>query len=799
VRLLGLIDRYVVREVVGPAVMGFVTYTFLLLMRPIFALMEQVFARGVPLSDALKILLVGVPHVVVLTIPMSYLFGVLIAVGRMNAENEVIALHAGGISVRRLVRPLLILGLVLTGINGYLCTVVMPRANQELSRLKIAAFSSARNIGRIEPRVFYEELPNLLLYVQDVDPETGYWKNVLAYDRSDPAVERLTLAKEGRLVANPESRTTDETWLLLEDVVSHEFLIDKPRTYRVNENASLLFRPMSDSRAIVTHSLAMRDRGTPELVDYLDSGHFRGEPPAASEERAEAERRLVGLEFHRRFAIPAACIVFGLLALPLGIGSRSGGRGRGFVLSIVVILVYYIVNNHTELLASQGRIPVWLGIWAPNLSLTLLALVAMARMGRWLGERQDNESWPTRAFKRLQEWRRGRQLRRFNGDRELTGSIPVGLQRRRYVPGFPTLLDRYIVRRLIAPVLMVVVSAALLSVVVDLTDRIDEIAKNKAPLEVVLAYYWTFLPQIIMDVTPFGLMIGVLAVLTVLERERELTALKGGGISLYRLMVPITLVACVGVGILWGLEESVVPRANRENNRALDRIKGRDTPRSYRVADRQWLLSRDANTFYNFLRYDESAATLIRFTMFRLDEEMRLRFMLFTHRARWVNGSWIADSGWYRQIFPGSPDHYRVIDHPLELGINEAPTYFSQEHKLPAEMSFGELKGYIEELEASAYRPDSLVVQWHAKLTQPLSALIMVLLALPFGLNRGGRRVTTMQGIALALGVGIAYWLVVYAFLSLGKINVLPPTIAAWGPLVLATLYSVNRMTTLRT
>ena len=100
-------------------------------------------------------------------------------------------------------------------------------------------------------------------------------------------------------------------------------------------------------------------------------------------------------------------------------------------------------------------------------------------------------------------------------------------------------------RRLAAPILFVLLSTVSLYVIVDLTDHLDEMSANDPPLSVIVGYYWNLIPQAMMDVLPLALMIGVLILLTVLERQLELTALKAAGVSLYRLVVPILLVGAL--------------------------------------------------------------------------------------------------------------------------------------------------------------------------------------------------------------------------------------------------------------
>ena len=361
------------------------------------------------------------------------------------------------------------------------------------------------------------------------------------------------------------------------------------------------------------------------------------------------------------------------------------------------------------------------------------------------------------------------------------------------------MLDRYVTRRLVTPILFVLLSTVSLYVIVDLTDHLDEMSANDPPIEVIVGYYWNLIPQAVMDVLPLALMIGVLILLTVLERQLELTALKAAGVSLYRLVVPVLMLGALGVGIMWLLGESVVPRANSRSSKLLDRIKGRETTRTYLATDRQWLVSRDESSFYNFLRYDEGDQAVMRFTMFTIDDRMRLRFHLVAPRLLYRDGGWIADAGWYRTIDDDGTDHYRKIETPLEVNVPEGPTYFGQEYRRPSEMTVGELHRYIAALRESGYQPDRLSVRWHQKFAYPLSAFIMVLLALPYGLNRGGRRVTTMQSIAIALAVGIGYFVIVAAFGKMGEAGLLPPVAGAWGPVVLSLLYAVNRLTELRT
>jgi lipopolysaccharide export system permease protein len=337
VKGIATIDRLMIREILPPTVLGFVTYTFMVVMRGIFNLIEQILVRGVAMKDALEVLLITLPHIVVLTIPMSFLFGVLLAVGRMNAENEIVAMQAGGIPSRRLLRPIVALGTALTILNGYLYLVVIPGSGRELRELKVRLFAEAKNLGRIEPGVFHEQLPNVLLYLRNADPDTGEWHDVLFFDSSDPSEERLTLAKRGRMVtAGIDAKTTTgempevEQWIRLEDVVTHQFSRSNPETYRINRTKSQLFRPDMGGGGTVRFRTGMSERETLELVSFLRGGRLNEADDSEfgpGERDIEVERRHAAVELNRRLAIPCACVVFAFLALPLG-GPRLRCFGR---------------------------------------------------------------------------------------------------------------------------------------------------------------------------------------------------------------------------------------------------------------------------------------------------------------------------------------------------------------------------------------------------------------------------------------------------------------------------------------
>src|SRR5205085_10735420 len=188
-----ILTRYILKEMVGPTTLGFAFYTFIILMKNLFDVAGMVIRRSLPASTVARLLFLSLPHIIVLTVPMSLLFGILIAVGRLSSDSEIIAMRASGISARTIYRPVFLFSFAVFLLNLYLMNVVLPRGNSELGSLQAEIYTSGIE-RELHPRVFYDEYENLMIYVQDLDPRNGRWKGVFVADsRSDDTKEQPPL------------------------------------------------------------------------------------------------------------------------------------------------------------------------------------------------------------------------------------------------------------------------------------------------------------------------------------------------------------------------------------------------------------------------------------------------------------------------------------------------------------------------------------------------------------------------------------------------------------------------------
>lgn len=769
------LDRYILAEIVGPLALGFVVYTFLLLLRFLFQSAEMIIRRGLPVSIVGRLLLYTMPNIVVLTIPMSLLFGILIAVGRLSSDSELVAMRSSGISLVALYRPILLFSAVFTLLNTFLMVYALPWGNYALQQLRLDIITQTVS-QQVEPRVFFEEWENKVVYVFDIDKRTHQWNGVFIAESIPTTQEnQITVAESGNVRVDQRG---ERIVLSLNQAIQHKVNLNAPTSYEITKHKRLDLilddQFASSQRAKISVSKSIRELTLPELRAILR------DPKSVQE-----QRNLAQIEIHKKFSIPMACMVFGLFGLPLGFNNRRGGKASGFAISIGVILFYYILLNNGEEAAHIGSIPAWLAMWGPNILLAVVGAFLLVRRNRdrsLLFGRIDRwvrmDLWSKLLFlKRVRrekgEEREGRVTRREPAGRTLVVRFP----RLRLV--FPNIMDRYVARNFLFVFSLVVLSGLLLYILADLNENIDQILKNKIPLSVIVDLYKYMSMQIFYDIAPVLVLVTTLLTFSLLSRTNEITACKALGMSIYRIALPAILTALV-IAIFCGfLESEVLPASNERVAQLQDQIKGKVTARTYRRADRQWLFGR-GRYIYNYLHYDQRTESLQRLQVFDFDADHHLARRLVAESAHYVGGAWIFSNGWARSFHDIDVRDFEPFVEPRIVRFPETPAYFSSEIKPPQQMRYRELQRYIRELIASGQSVPELEVELQNKIAFPVVSFIMAVVALPFAFRMG--RQGALYGVGLSLVLGIIFIGVFAFFTKLGEAGALPPAVAVWSP-----------------
>jgi LPS export ABC transporter permease LptG/LPS export ABC transporter permease LptF len=779
-----IFTRYILGEIIGYALLGGVLFTFILFMRYLLPLME-LFVRGVASpADIVRLVLYLLPNFLTLTIPMAVLIGILLGLSRLAADSEVTAMRASGVGVLAFVRIVSIFA-VLAWVGGLANSLyIAPRASKALLRYEEEAKNSQITV-QVQPRVFYEDFKNYVLYAQDVLPGangTAVWKHVFLADLTKPATPHIITANEATVLAGGAQTLR----MQLSDGSRHDISLANPDQYDIStfldtELPMQTGQQEEDSRLSRTstplHSLGMR-----ELWRLAHTGS----PTVA---------RPYLIELHYRFAFPTACLVLMLVGVPLGLSSKRGGKGTGFVVTIVLVFLYYILSLIGVDFAKQVRVPAALGVWGANILFTVAGVLLLQQMSRG-GFAIDLFSRLAGAITRL--------LDRMRNKRAANQSIGDGAAmqrlRRALRIRFPLILDEYVMGSFLRYFLLVLVSLIGMFLVFTFFELIGDIIRYRTPLVTVGDYLLNLIPFILYNVTPLCALVAVLITFGALNRSSELTAMKATGTSLYRIVAPVLVVATLLSAALFVFDEAYLPAANRRQEALLSVIKGKPA-QTFLRPDRKWMSGQtggqpgsqtgggaygkagEPTRIFYYQGFDPLHDDFANITVFELNPtDFTLSRRIFAQSARWDErvGGWVFENGWTRTFSGGAISSYQPFTLSTFPEIREQPMYFKKEARQSQEMSYTELAAYIDDLRQSGFDTTPLRVQLNRKLSYPLITLVMAVLAIPFSLLAGKRG--SIAGMGAAIGLAIAYWVVAGIFENLGDVNSLPAVLAAWSP-----------------
>ncbi|MEO8724761.1 MAG: LPS export ABC transporter permease LptF [Acidobacteriaceae bacterium] len=771
-----ILTRYILREVVSHAALGLALFTFVIFMRDVGHILDLVVRNSAPVPSIAEIIFLTLPTAFTVTIPMAVLLGILIGLSRLASDSEITAMRASGIGVASFVRIVMLFAVVALGFSIYNNLSLAPRSAAALEKLQ-ASLRSSQAPFEVQPRVFYEDFKNYVLYVQDTATSGGdaIWKNVFLADLTDPQAPKVTLAKEA-VVLN-ESQDTLRVHLI--DGAQHQVEPRNPRQYQItsfNQTDAPISLPQAEPRT------------APELAPVSQLSTSQLWKLAHSPEGFKA--RWYSTEFHRRFAPTLACIVFALVAIPLGMSSKRGGKSGGFVLTIALVFAYYVIYLIGVALARQGKVPAVVGVWSADIIFALCGFWLLYRANRSSLEGGSLDSLAERSkawWTRQKEHPRAHLLERRGRFERRSG------RHRRYTSKFPQIIDDYILRSFTGFLALIVSGFLTLMLIFTFFELLGDIFRNKVAFITVAAYLVNVIPYMLYQLAPLCVLLAVLVTFSVMQHSNELTAMKATGISIYRVIVPVLAIAAIIAGALFLSDQSYLPAANRRQEALRNQIKGKPAQTVLR-ADHRWIFGQENKTgtynvyYYDF--FDPDRDQFANLNVFEIDgKSFEIKRRIFAARAHYEAAMkppmWVLEDGWSRSFSTGNGQENAIADfHTFNVSsfeeLREPPGYFKKEVKQSSEMNFGELRRYIADLQQSGFEVMKLRVQLYRKLAYPLITLVMAVLAIPFSITR--KRQAALTGVATAVGIGVIYFLVSGLFDAMGNVNYLPPMLAAWFP-----------------
>jgi LPS export ABC transporter permease LptF/LPS export ABC transporter permease LptG len=754
-----ILDRYIVREVFRHALLGLAVFTFVFFVPKLVQLMELFVRHSGSGAQILELFLCIFPAVFTFTLPMAVLIGVLLGLGRMSADSEIIALTALGIGRRRILLPVGVLAL-----TGALVTLSMtlwlgPMAYHKYRSLESELIASQASFA-VQPRVFDERFPKMVLYVNDVSASGTQWHGVFLAEAGGENGSQLTLAENAIVIAEPKEGKLE---LHLKGGSTHEFSREDPDRYSVTSFGQSDW-PLEVNGLVPAQprELSNSERSLRELLSSHD-----------------ANWREARVELHRRLAFPVACLAFALIAVPLGAQPRRGGRAAGSLIAVIIIASYYLLTVIGAGFARQGTLPPSLGIWGANILLAILGLALLPRMEQFRGESR----WMN-PMVRFRSWGRLLRRRRARAHAAIVARIPNGLAEPlengvQTSGSFPRLMDMYLLRRFFFHFALLMAAFIFLFEAFTFFELLDDIARHKVPFLIVVDYFRYLTPFLVYSLAPLGALVAVLVTLGVMSKNNEIVACKASGISLYRLAVPLLFAGLALAASMIVLDETYLPYANQRQDALRNQIKGR--PAQTYAHPQRWIFGNDEK-IYNYDLFDPTQNLFGGLSVVELDPAtFQMRRRVFATRATWSDSQkvWVLEGGWVRDFADGAITHYQRFPVTSLPELSEPPSYFNREVRQASQMSLGALRQYIDGLRKAGFDVANLTVQWHVKLAFPLIAPIIILLAIPFALLVGTRG--AIGGVALGVAIGIVYWTAARLLEAMGGVGQLPPFLAAWS------------------
>jgi LPS export ABC transporter permease LptG/LPS export ABC transporter permease LptF len=891
-----ILDKYIIREIIPPALLAMIIFTFVMVMNKLLLLADMLIQKGVGIGEIAKMLIYILPSIISLTIPMAVLLGIIIGLNRLASDSEIVAIRAGGVSVYKLMVPIMLFSLCMWMINSFVMIYALPKGNTKLLELQYKIVTSHAILKDVRPRIFNEDIPNQVIYITDISEDKNWWKKIFICRKSSENVPGIILAEKGtpfqdkksgslalRLyngtlyetnIVRPQknnrisnfsqlnislsegmenlseaaqvqkderSMTIGELWQNMQKKKGKNFLkatiinkgakaqwitiqllyddekyglrpllnstisikpkrgrivklpyylplLDQSSDVRIKISSSstdnksaVLFEKTWDKKDLIEEAFGNKQEFL--AVSKLDNAGFRINGLIIGNLNQPEDYRSLLVEIHKKFSIPFACIIFGILGLPLGLSFQRAGKSAGYVLGLVIFLIYYVLLMNGEVLADKGKVSPFLGMWAANIVFGIVGIIMLFHRARAAylfsnmvyyckqGFQNIGKIFKKEPKKKSQEQRQPRRA---------SSTIVIRLPRLGWK--FPNILDRYVLITFIKIYLLVFICVYSVFALVDFVDINEEIERHQLSYSLMGEYFKFKFPQILSYIIPITTLMAVLITLAILSKFREILAIKAAGISIYRVFLPLIVIAVFASGFAFLLEDNILPYSNRRLSEVTQKIKGGPAQTFHQFGSR-WLFGKK-NRIFHYFAHDPKQEIFNKFSIFDYDAEtFTLTRRLFAQEAKLDSSadkwSGFAD-GWIQTFKPGEVPQLETFEFKESIGIIEKPSYFRQEFKLPDEMNYSELSDYIMKLRGLGFNTLQHRVDLHWKVSFPFLSLIFVLMGMPFSLKI--ERKGTLTGIFVSIALVVVYWNFMVAFKNLGYAGILPPWLAAWAP-----------------
>lgn len=356
-----ILNQYILKEIAFPFIIILFVLTFVLLMGKILQIMDLFINKGISFFSIAKIILFLLPYFMLFTIPIALLIAILMAMGRLSSDNEVTAMKTSGISLLQLFYPVAIASLIAFIFSIIISYYIVPQSNTATRKLLFNVVQQNVNIG-LKEKIFNDDFKDFLIYADKILANKNYMEGIIISDKRTVGEHNTIFARKAYLVSDPESMNVK---LKLENGSIHS-VSPNLKNYRKIDFISYEIN-LDLSTAVGNFDKPAKSAKDMTMNELLENMKKPG--------MQEKDIRELYIEAHKKFSTPLACILFGMLALPLGIRSHRSVKSKGFAVGLLIVCFYYVLRIGGEAFAETGYIPVAIGVWFPNILFALIAFL----------------------------------------------------------------------------------------------------------------------------------------------------------------------------------------------------------------------------------------------------------------------------------------------------------------------------------------------------------------------------------------------------------------------------------------
>jgi len=424
--MIKILPKYLVKEHIGPFCFALLVINSIFILNLIFRELGKFMSKGLSLGTILEFIFLNLAWMIALSVPCAVLTATIMVFGRLSAENEITAIKAGGISLYQILPATLIVSLGVAGALIWFNNEVLPDFNHR-TKLLMLDIARKKPLLNLEAGVIYTDIPNYNILgptIKEIN-STTYIENITIDDQTTSNIIKTIIAKVGEITFSEETGLVEITLL---DGELQEIDINNPESFKRVEftkhvikipmTEMLLMRSQSEYRGdrekssaalmegvyknrqrILERRQKLNETVNQQLSKYIYSNSkeektldllildhqrlnrkIKTDLNLINSYKKSIDRDLV--EVHKKYSIPAVCVVFVLVGSPLGILARKQGWAAAAGLSIGFFLLYWAFLIGGESLADRQKISPFWGMWSPNILVGGLGIFLVLRTVR---------------------------------------------------------------------------------------------------------------------------------------------------------------------------------------------------------------------------------------------------------------------------------------------------------------------------------------------------------------------------------------------------------------------------------